>query len=231
MKKYVIAILIITGFFNLSSAEEIDISTARSVAQSFYYTQIDPFKTRNLEFTLVYQSNSRCSSDLRSKNVKEVPLFYVFNAGDDDGFVIIAGDDVAAPVLGYSDIGKYNTDSQPQNFKKWIEEYKNQIRYAIVNNFKANKDIKEQWSNLLSGLPVRSYSADKGVDPMIQTTWDQSPYYNALCPYDNYYIHIIMQIMVRFQQILEVQYTSGAQCPIMSLPKTMQLQHLCIIVV
>ncbi len=33
--------------------------------------------------------------------------YYVFNNGKDNGFIIVSGDDNAAPVLGYCDEGSF----------------------------------------------------------------------------------------------------------------------------
>ena len=43
---------------------------------------------------------------------EEAP-FYVFNLGNDRGFVIASGDDRATPILAYSDKGSMQTDSLP----------------------------------------------------------------------------------------------------------------------
>jgi hypothetical protein len=39
------------------------------------------------------------------------------------------------------------------------------------------------WVNLLDGR--KNVSVSTAVSPLVQTKWDQSPYYNNLCPYDN----------------------------------------------
>ena len=110
-----------------------------------------------------------------------IPLFYVFGTGD-KGFIIIAGDDNVLPVLGYSATGSFKPDSLPQNVAKWLEGYKSQIRYIITNRIPANTDITEKWNALSDGGISYSGQATTTVNPLLQTTWNQSPYYNSLCP-------------------------------------------------
>ena len=41
------------------------------------------------------------------------PLYYVFNAHEGLGYIIISADDCATPVLGYSLEGRYNATTMP----------------------------------------------------------------------------------------------------------------------
>ena len=48
--------------------------------------------------------------------------------------------------------------------------------------------IKAKWEFLSkTNNPKPFFRGPQGVSPLIQTTWNQSPYYNDLCPYDNNY--------------------------------------------
>jgi hypothetical protein len=76
-------------------------------------------------------------------------IIYVFNV-DNSGFIIISGDDTVIPVLGYSDQSIFVSESMPLNFKKWLENYKNEILYVIVNKIKPTEAIKNQWSTTTS---------------------------------------------------------------------------------
>ncbi len=55
--------------------------------------------------------------------------YYVFNIGNEDGYVIAAGDDCAPAILGYADTGYIDLDSLPVNLKSWLEEYAQQIQF------------------------------------------------------------------------------------------------------
>lgn len=56
--------------------------------------------------------------------------YYVFNIGDDKGFVIASGDDCAHEVLGYSDEGHFDADHMPDGMKYMLDSYAEQIGYA-----------------------------------------------------------------------------------------------------
>ena len=55
------------------------------------------------------------------------PAFYVFNRMDSDGFVIISGDDVTMPILGYSCSNHFVVENMPPNLLDWMDELRNQI--------------------------------------------------------------------------------------------------------
>lgn len=62
--------------------------------------------------------------------------YYVFN-NDAGGFVIIAGDDAVAPVLGYTSTGAFDANNLPEGLKDLLKSYEQQIA-ALSKNYKAN---------------------------------------------------------------------------------------------
>lgn len=62
--------------------------------------------------------------------------YYVFN-NDAGGFVIIAGDDAVAPVLGYTSTGVFDANNLPEGLKDLLKSYEQQIA-ALGKNYKAN---------------------------------------------------------------------------------------------
>lgn len=173
--------ILLTGLLIFSCAtifakhvEEID---ARKVGQAFLSTQSNVSISKNSSLELVYKEKS---SEYIASSSQERIFYYIFNL-DSNGFVIVSGDDNVSPILGYSNEGIFDPINIPQNTKKWLEEYKSQIRFVIDNEIESNNEIKEKWEKLLSekqnGFMEKSF-----VLPLMQTKWDQSPYYNALCP-------------------------------------------------
>ncbi|MES2587890.1 MAG: thiol protease/hemagglutinin PrtT [Bacteroidota bacterium] len=163
-------IILLSGFFSLFStlifAKHVDENQAREVGQAFLKSKQLTIDVSNLQ--LIYKSNSN-----------EATYFYVFNINH--GFIIVSGDDHVSPVLAYSNNKTFDLQNIPQNVQKWLEEYKNQIRYVIENNVEADEETKAKWENLLN--KTQSESIEKSaVAPLMQTTWDQSPYVNAMCP-------------------------------------------------
>lgn len=91
---------------------------------------------------------------------------YVFNATSNDGFVIVAGDDRIAPILGYSDKGNLDMDHLPCDVK-WLLDY----YYEAISHI-------DETSTTYSATDNNR----KSVDPLIYTQWGQGNPYNDLCP-------------------------------------------------
>jgi len=128
----------------------------------------------------------------KSADGRETALFYVFNvaAGADSGFVIVAGDDVLRPVLGYSDNGGFDENNLPPNFAYWIDYLRRQAEYALEHGAAQSEAVRREWDGYASGgVPMMSMaktSAATAVSPLIQTTWNQRAPYNDMCPTPNY---------------------------------------------
>ncbi len=108
--------------------------------------------------------------------------FYVFNRENNQGFVIVSADDRARPVLAYANSGSYNPNNIPPNMRKWLEGYREQIRFAIENNIPSAPEIQEEWDIFLNGKPHNVPQNTKAVAPLIKTKWNQGQYYNEFCP-------------------------------------------------
>lgn len=164
-------------------AKQVDENTAKQVAQNFLATRIDSQrlnKATNLE--LVYKPNAVISNQHSSNEPST--FFYVFNTGS--GFVIVSGDDSVTPILGYSTQGVFDPNNLPPNVAEWLDGYKAEISYVIERNIQATGEITNEWLTLKNGSNGSSSAKTTlSVNPLMQTQWDQSPYYNALCPHDS----------------------------------------------
>ncbi|MBI5218966.1 MAG: C10 family peptidase [Bacteroidia bacterium] len=101
---------------------------------------------------------------------------FIFNAG---GFVMIAADDAVMPVLGYSDDSPFDKNNIPQNAREWFDTYSKDIKH-IVDSRLDNTETLAEWNKINNENFEKDAQAIIG--PFCTTTWDQSPYYNALCP-------------------------------------------------
>jgi hypothetical protein len=186
MKKTVTLIGMLTVFTLITFAKKVDENTAKQVGQNFLTTKTNSQTLRSgTTLNLVYSAKSKANSSVAS--IQATTFFYVFNSGT-NGYVMVSGDDIVTPILGYSDEGTFDPNNIPPNTAKWFEGYKDQIRFAIENQIKATDEISAEWQNLKVGNSSSSSArASSSVNPLIQTKWDQSPNYNVLCPYDNQY--------------------------------------------
>lgn len=114
------------------------------------------------------------------------PLLYVFSINQDDGFIIVSAEDHARAILAYSFDEALNHSRLPVNYQKWIEGYKNQIRFIRSKPEDASPEIMEEWQDLLNGEYGSSKKSVSAIEPLLSTQWDQSPFVNELCPYDAY---------------------------------------------
>ena len=101
--------------------------------------------------------------------------YYIFNIGNNEGFVIVSGDDRTNPILGYSDTGYFDAGKMPANMMHWLEGYALQL--------KALDSMSDSDAQRLLAAPRRaSVPTRNSIAPMITTKWDQAtPYWNE-CP-------------------------------------------------
>jgi hypothetical protein len=186
MKKNILIILVWGLGVQLSQAERIDINTASQVAKNFYFQQNQHINKNMLNIELI-QTYSSTLYEVGSDSSTFTPLFYIYNMNENEGFVIVTADDRITPILGYSISGRYEGQNLPPAFKKLLEEYKKEIQFILVNNLTSDEEIKSQWQKLKSGESLNPQKNISSVSPLLTTTWNQSPYYNDLCPYDYSY--------------------------------------------
>ena len=106
---------------------------------------------------------------------------YVFNA--DDGYVIVSADDVAQPILAFSDEGIFDANNLPEGLAYYLRHYARQIGYAVDNHFEADPEITAQWAHVaLDGNVSDLVRGMRDVQPLISTTWNQDYPYNYYCP-------------------------------------------------
>lgn len=141
---------------------------ALEIARTFYEGQSLLRAVAEQDFRLVYTGGG---SDLRSATE---PYYYIYNVGEDGGFVMVSGDDRVASVIGYALSGSFDPADMPDNMKGWFEEYERQIDYARTLPERAFPEASTQ-ATANDSLPDR-------IEPLIQTKWNQFAPYNDLCP-------------------------------------------------
>lgn len=97
------------------------------------------------------------------------------------GFVIVSGDDLVLPVLGYSTEGAFPAEAPPINVAKWLDGYRQEVRGALAAGGEATPTVRAEWTRWEEAAPAE-LGGERSVGPLLQTTWSQSPHYNAQCP-------------------------------------------------
>ena len=95
--------------------------------------------------------------------------YYVFNAEQNGGFVVIAANDLMPEVLGYAEQGHFDLSDAPDNVK-WLFDYYAKVAQSL-KNVPANSAAKR-----------RAGSSRAELAPLMNTRWDQAGVYQTHCP-------------------------------------------------
>ena len=104
----------------------------------------------------------------RAASTKGSSAYYVFNVGENGGFVIVAGDDSMTEILGYAERGNFDLANAPSNVRWWLGQYE--------------KAANETIGVSLKSVQRRADEPKEEIAPFITTTWGQNEPYNAQCP-------------------------------------------------
>lgn len=190
MKRLLSIVFGILISFTMLYGKQVEPDRARKVAAAFINTHSNRLKSVNINdlqlIDLSPNNNFRLSSLKSALLDEELERdVYLFKQGE-KGFILIAGDDLARPVLAYSTEEQIDEKNLPVNFLKWVEEYKKQIRFLREQPSYKSSEIAADWVKLEQGTQLAQASPNS-VSPLMTTTWNQSPYYNELCPQANWY--------------------------------------------
>jgi len=158
----------------VSFAAQISEAEALEKAQFFYQQRVTSGLRSTPDFKLIYTCKDSTSL-LRSASAAN--YFYIFNVGNDEGFVIVSGEDATKAILGYADEGTFSVKNMPENLKYWLDLYQSEIGYAI------QKGLSAATSDSPSEATLRSAST---ISPLLgNIKWNQSAPYYDLCPTDS----------------------------------------------
>jgi len=156
--KRLIFITLLTGLVTMLQAAPISRDQALRRAQQFL--------TLKGKSQMLIAAESGLSK-ARQLDGRTSDYYYVFNIGNDNGFVIVSGDDQAPAVLGYTESGSFDVSKIPANMEAWLAGYAAQIQYVQkTNNYRSAKRT--------------SHTA---VAPFITSHWDQRSPYSDACSF------------------------------------------------
>jgi len=157
MRRIISLLLIFAAI--VANARQITPEEAQTIASEFF----------NAGSTSVKKTPRRAVR-ASTENPAEAQPYYIFNAADADGFVIVSGDDRARKILGYSDSGKFDTDNMPPQLSWLLGEYEKQL--ASID---ASAPQDASWQTSATATP------SDGI--LLETAnWGQDYPYNAQCP-------------------------------------------------
>ena len=166
------------------NAGNIDAGAARNAASSFIRQHAAPGMFMAASPADLMLAHSEPSSAVTGAND-----YYVFNIKG-GGFVIIAGEDRATQVLGYSDKGRFSFTQMPAPLQDLLAGYKQEIEF-----------LQTYEGNDLVPAPA-SFNATTGVEPLIKTTWGQEEPYDWQCPMQDGELCVVGCVATAMAQVM-----------------------------
>ena len=160
MKKFVLLIALFALFTQNIDAKSVTVDQAKAIAMQF--GQAQP--------TLKAGAQANMKLGYAAMNMKGQSDYYVFNRDGNQGFVIVAGDDLSTPILGYSDKGSFDFNEAPEALQLMLNEYQNKLEWL-----RQHPDAQ---------APMLTYDLQPyGVYPICgEVHWHQFPPYNNNAP-------------------------------------------------
>ena len=169
MKKTLFMLLCVTLIMGVMQAKPVDVATAKSLGVKFMKVNT-AIKAEAAELTYTaYTENGQAA-------------FYVF-AVQPKGFVIVSADDRAKPILGYSTESNF-TDQLPDGLMTFFENYKAGFTQMYANNDERTTEAVADWTNLAETGMLSSKKANRSVEPLLSSIWNQTDLYNNMAPED-----------------------------------------------
>jgi len=169
MRKTLFLMMTLALFVSQIIASPVDVDHARQLGLK--YVQHHAAK-QVTELSLAYTEMTESGT----------PALYVFNF--DGGYIIVAADDVAQPILAYGEEGNFDATQISDGLAYYLGHYARQINYAVENNLQPETEIMAQWESIartgFEGTNQRAMHSD--IAPLIATNWNQDNPYNLLCP-------------------------------------------------
>lgn len=132
------------------------------------------------DFLLYLGANPESGMQIESYSAEsELADIYIINSAS-QGFVILAADDRAVPILAYSTSSNISLADLPPQLEWYFAEYS-----EAFGQIRAHPAAKKHpaWQELRQRNFV-SYQVQRSVSPLLSTTWNQGYPYNYLCPED-----------------------------------------------
>ncbi len=164
----IINIVVFSSVYSYS--DPVSLEKAKTVAENFYSSQY--FRT--------YGNYPKYHAfTINPVTYKNVTSYWVctFSKG---GFVIVAADDNAFPIIGYSFDSEFDIDNVPESAKEWLSNISISIEKYKTNstNF---KNVWSQYFDKQEMLKMQNKSI-QAVPYFVTTRWSQGENYNNDCP-------------------------------------------------
>ena len=154
MKKIFFSVLALFAT-TLVIADPIDLVKAKSIATRFMDEGVSP--------ELVETAVSK------KRTLSGNPPLYIFNRGNEKGFVIVSGDDSMPKIIGYTEEGHFDASKLAPALLEMLEGYSNLVIEAQANGA-GPRPTK------------RAVTGRKDIPTLVSTRWGQGWPYNMYAP-------------------------------------------------
>ena len=159
------------------SAKPVNQREAQSIAKAFMLERGISMPAASGALRAPRRSGEATGLEEACDDTQADAYYYVFNAGNDRGYVIVSGDDRTEQVLGYSDHGTFDSANIPDNMRSWLQLYADQIKYLDDNNIQIDGEAMRAKARARRIVRARHF-----IPAMIKSRWDQGEPYNLACP-------------------------------------------------
>lgn len=177
MKKLSLILLILPA---IVFAAPVSKERANTIGENFFSKSIEAHRVAGKQAHFIVQRQPTMRK-VRRNNGSETAPYYIFN-NEGGGFVIVAGDDCATPILGYSTEGNIDPNNLPIQLEELLNAYADEIQLAVEKNAQPTDSIHALWDAYYRSPQLQNTTAV--VNALIVTSWDQYPRYNNMCPSD-----------------------------------------------
>ena len=146
-----------------SLAAPVSLQQARNKAQAFFRARTvgnKPGARLVMQVSAVVQELSVTTDTTHSP-------YFIFNNGDNRGFVVIAGDNSAPDILAYSDHGQLSLADMPPALQALLDGYAAEMKMIATG--------------AINAAPTASKAARQVVAPLLTTQWGQAELFYEEC--------------------------------------------------
>lgn len=161
MKRYTLLLSFVALCLVVAKANPISSSQAFSQAKAFLSSK-----------GIALEKPEATFQQPRKGKAKDNSFYYVFNVGNENGFVIVSGDDRLEPILGYVEEGSFDDTDLPEFMKCWLQGYEREVE--LLGDLSASASKRKAVEK-----------TKRAIAPMIMTKWGHGYPYNTKTPVYN----------------------------------------------
>ena len=110
--------------------------------------------------------------------------YYIFSRGENQGFVIVAGDDLLPEIIGYTEQGNYDPSNMPPALQDYLMGFEVALdkyhAYVAENGEEAARQVVKARRQ----APRVRKAPSRDIAPLMTSAWGQGWPYFDLCPWD-----------------------------------------------